>query len=546
MIGGFERQSTLSSMERYTAQVVDAEFLALPLAEVSAAALNAATSAGAQWADVRIEAGRGGYIGVRDGDPETKTDSREVGLGVRVIVDGCWGFAADPQISVAGAVRAAKSAVALARIAAPIAGAPISMSNEKVIGKAIWSSEWVIDPFSLSLEEKSDLLVEMSHLLLDSKVGNIENVDAGSYFVKEQKHYADILGNELTSQRLRIETEFTATSIDPVSGEFTTLTTLCAPTARGWELMTDGSYDWAGELAELPELLDEKAKAPSVTPGEYDLVIDPTNLWLTIHESIGHATELDRVLGYETNYAGTSFARLADLGTLQYGTKLLNVNGDRSARFGLSSTGFDDEGVATKTFPIISAGVLQDFQSDRASAQQAGRAGSNACAYAEDAYSFPIQRMPNVSMAADANGPDLAAMIAGVEDGLYIKGDDSWSIDMQRNNFQFTGQQFWRIRNGELAGQVKDAAYQSDTRRFWNSLVSVGNESTYHLGGALNCGKGQPGQSAPVSHGAPVARFNKIRVLNTANENADESSNGGIATNGTISLEATEVGGEQR
>ena len=149
-------------------------------------------------------------------------------------------------------------------------------------------------------------------------------------------------------------------------------------------------------------------------------------------------------------------------------------------------------------------------------------------------------------MAADANGPDLAAMIAGVEDGLYIKGDDSWSIDMQRNNFQFTGQQFWRIRNGELAGQVKDAAYQSDTRRFWNSLVSVGNESTYHLGGALNCGKGQPGQSAPVSHGAPVARFNKIRVLNTANENADESSNGGIATNGTISLEATEVGGEQR
>jgi TldD protein len=282
--------------------------------------------------------------------------------------------------------------------------------------------------------------------------------------------------------------------------------------------MTDGSYDWDQELDELPALLAEKAKAPGVSPGSYDVIIDPSNLWLTIHESIGHATELDRILGYETNYAGTTFVNLDDLGTLRYGSPLLNVTGDRCTPYGLSTIGYDDEGIAAMTFPLITEGVLTGVQSDRSSAVAAGLPASTGCAYAEGADSVPLQRMPNISMQPAAGGPDLDALIGSVEDGLYIKGDDSWSIDMQRRNFQFTGQQFWRIRNGRLAGQVSDAAYQSTTPEFWNSLSAVGDQSTYELNGALICGKGQPGQGAPVSHGAPAARFDQVNIINTAKE----------------------------
>ena len=299
---------------------------------------------------------------------------------------------------------------------------------------------------------------------------------------------------------------------------FESMRTLAQPAGFGWEWMGNQIWNWDQEIAELPELLAGKVAAPSVTPGKYDLLIHPSNLWLTIHESIGHATELDRALGYEANYAGTSFATVDKLGSLKYGTPLMNVTGDRVTEHGLSTVAYDDEGVAAQQWEIIKDGVLVGYQLDRRIAAKAGKDRSNGCAFADSPAHVPIQRMPNVSLQPNPTGPDLAGLIAGIENGILIKGDKSWSIDMQRYNFQFTGQQFHHIKNGKIVGQLKDVAYQATTTDFWVSMVAVGGPSTYVLGGAFNCGKGQPGQVAAVSHGCPAAVFQNINVLNTVAE----------------------------
>ena len=290
-----------------------------------------------------------------------------------------------------------------------------------------------------------------------------------------------------------------------------------APTGRGWEHFSAG-YDYAREAEELPERLGQKIAAPSVEPGRYDLVIDPTNLWLTIHESVGHATELDRALGYEAAYAGTSFATVDKLDKLQYGSPIMHVTADRDTAFGLSTVGYDDEGVQAQRWDLIRDGVLVGYQLNREMAHRQGLARSNGCAFADSASHVPLQRMPNISLQPSADDVTLDDLIGGVERGIYVVGDKSWSIDMQRYNFQFTGQRFFLIRSGRLAGQLKDVAYQSTTTRFWNALEAVGGRSTYVLGGAFNCGKGQPGQAAPVSHGCPAALFRGIDVLNTSRE----------------------------
>jgi TldD protein len=262
-----------------------------------------------------------------------------------------------------------------------------------------------------------------------------------------------------------------------------------------------------------------------VEPGTYDLVIEPSNLWLTIHESVGHATELDRALGYEAAYAGTSFATIDKLGSLRYGSPLMHVTGDRTTPHGLATVAFDDEGVTAQSFDLVRNGVLAGYQLDRRMAAENDLGRSNGCAFADSPMHIPIQRMANVSLQpADGEGPTTEELVAGVDHGILVVGDKSWSIDMQRYNFQFTGQRFFRIEGGRLAGQVKDVAYQSSTTDFWGSLDGLGGRSTFVLGGAFNCGKGQPGQVAPVSHGCPSALFRQVRVLNARAETGSEAS----------------------
>ncbi len=306
--------------------------------------------------------------------------------------------------------------------------------------------------------------------------------------------------------------------MDPATGEFDSMRTLAPPVGRGWEYLTDGGYDWEAELARMPDHLAEKLRAPGVEPGRYDLVVDPSNLWLTIHESIGHATELDRALGYEAAYAGTSFATFDQLGTLAYGSEVMNVTGDRTAEHGLATIGYDDEGVAAQSWDLIKNGTLVGYQLDRRTAALTGFPRSNGCAFADSPAHVPVQRMANVSLQPAPKGPSTRDLISGVEHGIYVVGDRSWSIDMQRYNFQFTQQRAYLIRDGRLCGQLRDVAYQATTTDFWGSMAAVGGPGTYVLGGAFNCGKAQPGQIAAVSHGCPSALFTGVSILNTARE----------------------------
>jgi TldD protein len=493
---------------------IDPEFTAYPLRALADAALQRAAELGAEHADFRAERIRGQQLGLSDAKLETMRDGDEIGLAVRVVRGGTWGFAAAVDLTIEAAVRAAQEAVDVARVSAAINTERIELADEPGYGEVTWASAYDVDPFDVSVAEKIATLTDWSSALL-ARPG-IDHVDASLLQVRECKFYADGATTAL-QQRVRLHPELTAVAVEP-SGRFETMRTLAPPVGRGYEYLTGTGWDFPAELAELPELLAAKLAAPSVAAGRYDLVIDPSNLWLTIHESIGHATELDRALGYEAAYAGTSFATLDKLGSLQYGSAPMHVTGDRTVPHGLATIGYDDEGVAGRSWDLITGGVLTGYQLDRRMARLQGFGASNGCAYADSPAHMPIQRMANVSLQPAAAGPSTAELIAGVENGIYVIGDKSWSIDMQRYNFQFTGQRFFKISGGRLAGQLRDVAYQATTTDFWNSMEAVGGPQTYVLGGAFNCGKGQPGQVASVSHGCPAALMRGVRILNTVAE----------------------------
>jgi TldD protein len=495
---------------------VDPQFTRLPLRELADAALQQAADLGAGHADFRAEQIRSQQIRLSDGNLETLFDADDVGLAVRVVVDGTWGFASAVDLTPDAAARAAREAVEVAKVSAAMNTERIELAPEPAHGDVVWVSAYDTDPFDVSVADKVALLGEWSRGLLARD--GVDHVDAALLQVRECKFYADG-ATAATQQRVRLHPALTAVAVEK-DGRFETMRTLAPPAGRGYEYLNGTGWDFRTELDRLPELLTEKLAAPTVRPGRYDLVIDPSNLWLTIHESIGHATELDRALGYEAAYAGTSFATPDKLGRLQYGSQIMRVTGDRTAGHGLATVGYDDEGVAGQSWDLITGGVLTGYQLDRRMAALRGLGRSNGCAFADSPGHMPLQRMANVSLQPADGGPSTEELIAGVEDGIYIAGDKSWSIDMQRYNFQFTGQRFYKISGGRLAGQLRDVAYPAPTTDFWNAMEAVGGPQTYVLGGAFNCGKGQPSQVAPVSHGCPSALMRGIRILNTAEEAA--------------------------
>jgi TldD protein len=495
-------------------RAVDPDFLALPLDQLADAALTSAKQRGAAHADLRVERLRTQMIVARDRQLETSLETESVGFSVRVICRGAWGFAAGIDLTADAAAAVARRAVDVAESLAALNTEAVTLADEPPYVDT-YVSRYDIDPFTVAEDEKIGFLLGLNDRALNA--GLIDRATSYLMLVREQKYFASLQGSRIAQQRVRVKGDLTAVRIDKSTGAFETMGSAAPPVGRGWEYFRTG-YDWMKDADEIPPLLEEKMASPSIKPGRYDLVIDPTNLWLTIHESIGHSTELDRVLGYEANYAGTSFATLDKLNTLQFGAPSMHVTGDRRVEHGLSTIGYDDEGVAAQTWDIIRDGRLVGYQLDRQMARKQGFGRSNGCAFADQAGHVPIQRMPNVSLSANARHVTLADLLAGVDEGLYIVGDKSWSIDMQRYNFQFTGQKFFHIRGGRIVGQVKDVAYQSRTTDFWNAMDAVGGPSTYVLGGAFNCGKGQPGQIAPVTHGCPAALFRQINVLNTAEE----------------------------
>ncbi len=506
------------------ARTLDASFLALPLRALADAALARARALGADHADFRLERIRSASWRLRDARTSGTSDSTDLGYAVRVVHGGAWGFASGVDLTMDAAARVASQAVAMAKLSAKVTEAAesggaargrVELAAEPAYPDRTWVSSYEVDPFDVPDAEKTELLAEWSARLLAAQ--GVAHADASLMTVQENKFYADTAGTSTTQQRIRLHPQLTAVAVDP-SGDFDSMRTLAPPVGRGWEYLTGDHWDWDGELARIPEYLAEKMRAPSVEAGVYDLVVDPSNLWLTIHESIGHATELDRALGYEAAYAGTSFATFDRLGELVYGSEIMNVTGDRTAEHGLATIGYDDEGVAAQSWDLVRDGTLVGYQLDRRIAKLTGFARSNGCAYADSPSHVPVQRMANVSLRPAPEGPSTDELIAGVERGIYVVGDRSWSIDMQRYNFQFTGQRFFRIENGRLAGQLRDVAYQATTTDFWGSMRAVGGPDTYVLGGAFNCGKAQPGQIAAVSHGCPSALFEGVNILNTTQE----------------------------
>ncbi|MFI6770167.1 TldD/PmbA family protein [Streptomyces sp. NPDC050355] len=518
------------------AHALDASFLALPLRALADAALARARALGADHADFRLERIRSASWRLRDARTSGTSDSTDLGYAVRVVHGGAWGFASGVDLTMDAAARVASQAVAMAKLSAKVTeaaesggaarsasaeggrwatGGRVELAAEPAHPDRTWVSSYEVNPFDVPDAEKTELLAEWSARLLAAE--GVAHADASLMTVQENKFYADTAGTSTTQQRIRLHPQLTAVAVDP-AGDFDSMRTLAPPVGRGWEYLTGGHWDWDGELARIPEYLAEKMRAPSVEAGAYDLVVDPSNLWLTIHESIGHATELDRALGYEAAYAGTSFATFDQLGKLAYGSEIMNVTGDRTAEHGLATIGYDDEGVAAQSWDLVKDGTLVGYQLDRRIAKSTGFARSNGCAYADSPSHVPVQRMANVSLRPAPEGPSTDELIAGVERGIYVVGDRSWSIDMQRYNFQFTQQRAYAIRDGRLRGQLRDVAYQGVTPEFWGSMTALGGPQTYVLGGAFNCGKAQPGQVAAVSHGCPSALFRGVNILNTSAE----------------------------
>jgi TldD protein len=489
--------------------------LALPpageLRNLADAALAAAKKAGATYADIRINRYRNQFIFTRDRTVQNIVNTEDYGFGVRVIVDGAWGFASSSVVTSDEIARVAVQATGIARANRQINAEPVRLAPVESFDTS-WNTPVAKNPFDMPLQPKLDLLLQINDDAL--KAPGASFVSASMQFVNEQKYFASTEGSHIEQSLIRSYPRFSITAVDRGTGKFYSRSSLTAPVGAGYE------YVEAYPLLEEARVAAEEAvamhKAKPAVAGPKTLILHPTNLWLTIHESVGHPTELDRALGYEANYAGTSFLTPDKLGKFQFGSPLVNIVGDKTQKNGLATCGYDDDGVKTTEFAIIKNGVFVDYQTTRDQAHLIGQKASHGCSYADNWASIPFQRMPNVSLQPGEKEVSENDIIGATDDGVLIKGDGSYSIDHQRYNFQFSGQTFWEVKNGRITTQLRDVAYQSNTPEFWKSCDMVGGRFTYILGGAFNDGKGQPGQINAVSHGCPVARFARVNVLNTA------------------------------
>ncbi|MDX2192797.1 MAG: TldD/PmbA family protein [Gemmatimonadales bacterium] len=494
------------------------------------AALEAARSAGATYADVRIGRYLRQFITARDVKIQGITNTESFGCGIRVLAAGSWGFAATNTVTPDAVARAARQAVAVARANAAIAAEPVKLAPQKGFGEVSWKTPLTRSAFDVPISEKADLLRAAAEAGLK---GGASFVDALLFQVNEQKYFASTEGSYIDQDVHRIWPVFVCTIVDKESGKFETRQSFSAPVGRGYDYLDAkpagkvklprntlyaSSYDMVEDCGNAAREAQEKLKAKSVVAGKYDLVLDPSHLWLTIHESVGHPLELDRVLGYEANYAGTSFATLDKWRSkaFKYGSPLVNLVADKQQPGSLGAVGWDDEGVETKRWHLVKDGVLVNYQKIRDQAHILGQDASDGCCYADNWSSIQFQRMPNVSLEPGTKPLSVAQMIAGVDKGIYIIGDGSFSIDQQRYNFQFGGQLFYEISKGKIVGPLRDVAYQANTQEFWNACAAIGDRRDYRLGGSFFDGKGQPGQVSAVSHGSSTARFNGINVINTA------------------------------
>ena len=493
-------------------------------------ALNTAKSLGASYADVRIGRYLNQYVFTREDKVQNVVNTESFGVGIRVIANGTWGFASTNNVSDDGIKKATEQAVAIAKANSKIQKEEVKLAPVESHGEVSWKTPIKKDFKEVPVSEKVELLLSANAA---AQQNGANFVNSALFMVNEQKYFASTEGSYIDQDVHRIWPTFGVTAVDRATGKFKSRQALSAPMGMGYEYM-DGlasekikgpaglnlyrnSYDIIEDATMAAKQAKEMLTAKSVEAGKYDLVLEPNHLGLTIHESVGHPLELDRVLGYEANYAGTSFATLDKWKSknFEYGSKIVNLVADKVQPGSLGAVGYDDEGVKTKKWDLVRDGVLVNYQAIRDQVHMIDQNESHGCCYSQSWNDVQFQRMPNVSLEPGKEKYSIDDMIKDVEKGIYIAGRGSYSIDQQRYNFQFGGTVFYEIKDGKIVGMLDDVAYQSNTQEFWNSCVKICDESDYRLFGSFFDGKGQPSQVSAVSHGSSTARFNGVNVINT-------------------------------
>jgi TldD protein len=487
------------------------------LEKLAAGALAEAKKLKATYCDIRIARYRSETVSMRLSPERGSTRTLEVpsvtsgqsfGFGVRVIAEGCWGFASSPVVTAGEIARITREAVGVARANAAFKSRPVVLAPVKAY-RDRWQSPFEQNPFDVPLDQKLDLLRTAAAEV--KKQSRVQTSTGQLAFRSEDKYFASSEGSSIQQLIIRAEGGLTAEAVDVARGRSWTRRHEPTPLQAGWEYVP--KMNFAENARRIREEVLECLAAPPVQPGRKDVVIMPSNLSLTIHESIGHSTELDRALGFEANYAGTSFLTPAKLGKERIGSDIVTIYGDKTLEGALATAAYDDDGVKTTRFPIIDKGIFRHFQTIRDQAHFIGEKESLGCCYADSWASIPFQRMPNVWLAPGK--ATLDELIAGVEDGVLIEGLGSWSIDQQRYNFQFGGNAFWEIKGGKKRGMLSRVAYQARTPDFWQSCDGIADRSFWENYGLNNDGKGEPSQINAMSHGCSPARFRQINVLLT-------------------------------
>jgi len=472
-------------------------------------ALSTVDLPGVVHADVRVVApDRFVQLAVRNGAASALTDARSEAIGVRVRTDRAWGFATTSDLRPEPTREIARLAVRLARAAGRHARAPLRVTDELSPDGGQYHTPLRRDPFSSSFESIVDLLTSAEKGLHVSR--SVRSGIATFQAWEENKWYGSSEGASFTSRIVHVGAGMTATAV-----RASNVQRRSAPSSHGGDFAQAG-YEFVEDLdlvARAPEIGKEAVAlldAPACPTGPTTLVLGSDQLALQVHESVGHAVELDRIFGSEAGFAGTSWVAPDKVGVLRYGSDLMNVVADATEPGGLGTFGWDDEGVAAQRTPIVHRGVLVGTLSSRESAAQLGLKHSGGTARASGGDRAPLVRMTNVNL--EPGDRTFEELLEGVTEGVYLDTNRSWSIDDRRLNFQFGTEFGRRIVRGELGGLLRNPIYSGMTPVFWGSMDAVGNASTRHLWGLPNCGKGQPIQGARVSHGAPVARFRKIAV----------------------------------
>lgn len=493
-------------------------------------ALNTARSLGATYTDVRIGRYLNQFVTTRERKVQGIANTESFGVGVRVIANGTWGFGATNEVSPDGIKKATERAVAIAKANSKFQKEPVKLAPNTSYGEISWKTPIVKNGFEVPVKDKVDLLLAANAKALEKGASFVNSL---IFLVNEQKYFASSEGSYIDQDVHRTWPNFQVQMVDRQSGSFKTRSAFSAPVGMGYEyldgkaedkiqgpggiILYNKSYDIVEDAGMAAEQARQMIAGKSVEPGKYDLVLEPSHMWLTIHESVGHPTELDRVLGYEANYAGTSFLTLDKWQSkkFKFGSDLVNFVADKTQVGSLGAVGYDDEGVKCKKWDLIKDGILVNYQAIRDQVGILGQNESHGCCYSQSWSDVQFQRMPNVSLQPGKQQLTPEQMISGVDKGIYIVKDGSFSIDQQRYNFQFGGVLFFEIKGGKITGMLKDVAYQANTQEFWNSCVAICDERDYRLNGAFNDGKGQPSQSNAVSHGSATARFNGVNVINT-------------------------------